>query len=143
MKLWKQIKLVQTSGAFPEQYDAYLNGVEVGYLRLRHGFFVVECLDEIVYTSKTIGDGFFHNVESNRQLKNAKKAIAKALPKDPTALYMIAETITTKTLDSKCLQNENNDLPKVKPPMKLVQPLLKDSEYEWELWTTTGPQHET
>jgi len=35
-------KLVLTCGACPEQYDVFKNGQQVGYLRLRHGFFSAE-----------------------------------------------------------------------------------------------------
>ena len=33
----KTYRLIQTSIAAPEQYDVFLNGLEVGYIRLRHG----------------------------------------------------------------------------------------------------------
>ena len=34
-----EIKLIQTCGACPEQYDAFIGEEQVGYLRLRHGYF--------------------------------------------------------------------------------------------------------
>ena len=37
-----KIELVKTCGACPEQYDAYFEGYQVGYLRLRHGTFRVD-----------------------------------------------------------------------------------------------------
>ena len=81
---YKDIKLVETCGFCPEQYDAELkNGSVVGYLRLRWGYFQVSCPDtmgEIVYEIP-IGHGYTGSFESHKQrkkhLKKAKKAIAK------------------------------------------------------------------
>lgn len=73
------IKLVQTCGACPEQYDAYLDGKRVGYLRLRHGYFRVECYGEIVFESYPKGDGCFDIDERERYLKHAKRAIMERL----------------------------------------------------------------
>jgi hypothetical protein len=54
------IKLKLTCSACPEQYEAFDdNGDQVGYLRLRHGQFTVECPahgGELVYKA-AIGDG--------------------------------------------------------------------------------------
>jgi len=47
-----QIELVETCSCSPEQYDAFLAGEPVGYLRLRYGYFAVECpgpCDGVVY----------------------------------------------------------------------------------------------
>lgn len=38
-----EIELIQTCGACPEQYEAYYKDHQVGYLRLRHGYFSVSC----------------------------------------------------------------------------------------------------
>lgn len=35
----KHFILEQTCYAYPEQYDVFLDGKQVGYLRLRHGYF--------------------------------------------------------------------------------------------------------
>ncbi|MEX0597966.1 MAG: hypothetical protein WD512_15865, partial [Candidatus Paceibacterota bacterium] len=62
MNLVDFIDLVQTSGACPEQYDAFIGEIQVGYLRLRHGYFTVNFLDhdgERIFSSYTIGDGIF------------------------------------------------------------------------------------
>lgn len=72
------IKLVQTCGACPEQYDAYQNSEQVGYLRLRHGHFRVECPDvggEEVYHAEPFGDGCFECDERDRYLSAAAAAI--------------------------------------------------------------------
>lgn len=75
-----KIQLVQTSVACPEQYDAYLSGEKVGYLRLRHGYFSVECPDAcetIVYEATPIGDGAFEEGERDYYLRFAVDAILK------------------------------------------------------------------
>jgi hypothetical protein len=72
------VKLFQTCGACPGQYDAYIDGVMVGYLRLRWGHFTVECPDvngELVYSSKPEGDGLFAEDEREQELNNATAAI--------------------------------------------------------------------
>lgn len=82
---WKDIELELTCQACPEQYDAFLNGIKVGYLRLRHGYFRAEypdCNGLKVYESSPIGDGIFESHERQKHLKKAKKAIWKAYKKD-------------------------------------------------------------
>lgn len=69
------IELVQTCGACPEQYDAYLNGQQVGYLRLRHGYFRAECYGKIVYEAYPRGDGCFDSEEKTFYLNRAVEAI--------------------------------------------------------------------
>ena len=77
VKVATSISLQQTCGACPEQYDAYfgdpLERVEgqdqVGYLRLRHGVFTVQCRtsggDEVLYVYPH-GDGIFEAEERER-----------------------------------------------------------------------------
>ena len=83
MTTHKDIELIQTCGACPEQYDAMLDGKRVGYLRLRWGWFTVTCpgvSGEEVYEKQTGHDlaGRFENDEQRKkQLKKARKAIAK------------------------------------------------------------------
>jgi hypothetical protein len=77
-----EIELVQTCEACPEQYNAFLNGIKVGYLRLRHGCFTVQCPDvggEQVYSAFTEGDGMFINGERDKYLRKAVKAIKKRI----------------------------------------------------------------
>jgi hypothetical protein len=72
------IQLRMTCGACPEQYDALIDGKQVGYLRLRHGHFCVEFPDvsgETVYEAETIGDGVFDESERDYHLDRAKEAI--------------------------------------------------------------------
>lgn len=67
-----------TCSACPEQYDVYKDGKQVGYLRLRHGYFVASYLDcggETVYESATDGDGIFMDDERDRHLFNAIQAL--------------------------------------------------------------------
>ena len=82
MKNFKQIILEQTCGACPEQYDAYFEGKNIGYLRLRHGYFRAEYNDKIVYEAYPNGDGAFDHNERKRYLKKAKKAIYKSMKKN-------------------------------------------------------------
>ena len=67
------IKLVQTCWACPEQYDAFdEDGNMVGYLRLRHGTFRVECPDvggHEVYRANPSGDGIFDDNERDYYLR--------------------------------------------------------------------------
>jgi hypothetical protein len=81
MKPYKNIELVQTCGACPEQYDAFWEGQEIGYLRLRHGYFRAEYRGKTVYEASTIGDGMFDLDERDFHLKKARKAIYKAMKK--------------------------------------------------------------
>lgn len=72
------IRLVLTCGACPEQYDAFLGEERVGYLRLRHGRFTVECPDSgglRVYEARPKGDGIFDLNERDHYLGHAVAAI--------------------------------------------------------------------
>lgn len=75
-----QIRLVESCGACPEQYDAFVGEERVGYLRLRHGYFSVECPgpggDE-VYRGHPDGDGCFTSRERSMYLLSAKYAIRR------------------------------------------------------------------
>jgi hypothetical protein len=76
------IKLVLTSRAYPEQYDAYDGETQVAYLRLRRGHFTVECPDcdgEIVYEASPRGDRMFEDDERDRFLRAAMDAIQEWL----------------------------------------------------------------
>lgn len=72
------IRLVLTCGAMPEQYDAWCKGEQVGYLRLRHGRFTVECPDyggTLVYQARPDGAGAFLPEERDDYLRAAVDAI--------------------------------------------------------------------
>ena len=76
------IVLEMTCGACPEQYDAYLDGMLVGYFRLRHGTFRVDfpdCGGETVYRAYPKGDGIFDDDEREFYLLEGKKAILAKL----------------------------------------------------------------
>jgi len=66
-------------GACPEQYEAYNeSGDHVGYLRLRHGRFTVECPDvgyDLVLEGRPEGDGHFMYEERTQWLEKAVTAI--------------------------------------------------------------------
>lgn len=72
------VKLVMTCGACPEQYDAYYNGDQIGYLRLRHGQFTVSYRDvggKLVYQAEPNGDGLFEPGERRRYLMEAARKL--------------------------------------------------------------------
>lgn len=75
------ITLERTCWACPEQYDALNENDEtIGYLRLRHGNFTVECpnaLENLVYQSYPKGDGIFDDDERWEELTAAVFAIQK------------------------------------------------------------------
>lgn len=76
------VRLEMTSSACPEQYDAYIDDRQVGYLRLRHGHFRVEflgCGGETIYEANTIGDGIFDPAERDYHLQRATAAILARL----------------------------------------------------------------
>ena len=78
----KEIELIRTCYACPEQYDAFVDGEQVGYLRLRHGFFTVEYPDangKLIYEAEPEGDGLFSDNEREYFLNKAKEEINKQL----------------------------------------------------------------
>ncbi len=75
-------ELVQTCGACPEQYDVFVNGNIVAYLRLRHGYFRADypdCGGETIYEACPKGDGIFEPDERDFYLYEAVKAIEKRM----------------------------------------------------------------
>lgn len=65
-----------TCGACPEQYDVYLCKDQVGYLRLRHGYFRAENSDSVVvYSTQCKGDGVFDDDEREYHLTQAITSI--------------------------------------------------------------------
>lgn len=83
------IRLHCTCRACPEQYDAYdENDQQVGYLRLRHGYFTVDFPDyggELLLECETIGDGMFDCSERETMLRLAVSLIKKKLGASPDA----------------------------------------------------------
>lgn len=74
-------KLVRTCFACPEQYDVFLDEVQIGYLRLRHGTFRAEypdCGGEVVYMASPEGDGIFCDDERTHFLTEAVQNLLKA-----------------------------------------------------------------
>ncbi len=75
------MRLVQTCGGCPEQYDVFEGDELVGYLRLRHGYFYASVPDvggDIVYEAYPKGDGMFDPDERDGHLQKAMAAIAAA-----------------------------------------------------------------
>lgn len=78
----KDIILEETCGACPEQYEAYIGDRNVGYLRLRHGYFRVDYphhAGEVIYEAEPKGDGMFEDDERDFYLTKAKEAILERL----------------------------------------------------------------
>ena len=72
------MRLVQTCGACPEQYDVFQGKRCIGYLRLRHGYFEAHyggVRGPVVYSAETRGDGMFEDDERKYHLDKAKSAI--------------------------------------------------------------------
>lgn len=68
------ITLVRICEACPEAYDVYLDKTQIGYLRLRHGYFSARYPDpsgEEVYGCRPIGDGIFDECERRFYLLEA------------------------------------------------------------------------
>jgi hypothetical protein len=81
-----KLDIVQTGTACPEQYEVFTkDGKQVGYIRLRHGHFRVECPEwggVRVYNNDNIEaecgcDGCFDEVSRKRFMKIALKHITK------------------------------------------------------------------
>jgi hypothetical protein len=71
-----------TCNACPEEYEAFKEGKQVGYLRLRHGHFTVQCPlegNELVYEAHPEDDGM--SEERQKYLEEAAKAISAWLAK--------------------------------------------------------------
>lgn len=89
-----RIRLVKTCESCPEQYDAFIGDEQVGYLRLRHGHFRVDCPDcggETVY-STILGDSGMFDTDSERHcyLTSACQAILRHISEmSPDELYEI------------------------------------------------------
>jgi len=82
------MRLHQTCGACPEQYDVYHGKRKVGYLRLRHGRFTVRYFSvskeesELVYHAQTKGDGMFEEDERGFHLDKAIAALRARMRRD-------------------------------------------------------------
>ena len=75
-------KLDLTCWCCPEQYDVYLDGNQVGYLRLRHGYFRCDYLDcggETLYSAYPKGDSSFEDDERDHYLRKALAALLEKL----------------------------------------------------------------
>mgnify|MGYP000489417732 CR=1 FL=1 len=90
------VELIQTCPAFPEQYDGYIDGEKVAYLRLRHRWFRAEYLGKVVFTSEPNGDGAFDDSERAQQLNAACDAIINEHRKreEPRSYKIVSEVIT-------------------------------------------------
>jgi ABC-type Fe3+ transport system substrate-binding protein len=76
------LRLVQTCGACPEQYDVFDGDEQVGYMRLRHGGFTVsypDVMGETVYSASPEGDGIFEPDERDHFIAEGLAAITEAI----------------------------------------------------------------
>lgn len=74
--------LEKTCSVCPEQYDVYLDGKQVGYLRLRHGHFRCDYPswgEETIYSAYPKGDGEFYDDERDYYITEALKSIKEKL----------------------------------------------------------------
>ena len=75
-------KLKKTCPMNPEQYNVFKEEKQVGYLRLRYGYFTVEspdCCDRLLYKVSPKGYGSFDDDERGIYLDKAIEAIDKYL----------------------------------------------------------------
>jgi hypothetical protein len=81
-------RLVLTCGACPEQYDVFDEaGQQVGYMRLRHGNFVVSHPDvggDSVYCARPRGDGIFMANERQFHLTQGIMMLHRRITVPPT-----------------------------------------------------------
>lgn len=82
-------RLIRTCYACPEQYDVFLEktGDQIGYLRLRHGWFRADYPDhggETVYEADPKGDGIFEDDERIEHLTAAVNALKQKHAKQNT-----------------------------------------------------------
>lgn len=68
------IDLVRTCGGCPESYDAYKDGLYVGYMHLRHGHFTVNT-EDYTWLAHPEGDGIFEADEREYYLNKACKVL--------------------------------------------------------------------
>lgn len=86
------VRLVETGGPDPEQYDAFIGMDKIGYLRMRGGAFTVEYLTgidyarSVVYSANPDGNGYFFGYERSFFLNAAKAALIEAYVKDKLAV---------------------------------------------------------
>lgn len=80
-------RLIPTCPACPEQYEVFddATGQQIGYLRLRHGYFRADypdCGGDTVYEKYTRGDGCFEPDERQEELTKAVRAILDRIAKE-------------------------------------------------------------
>lgn len=83
--MYNDIQLINTCSGQPEQYNAVYRGAQVGYLRLRWGYFNTEypdCDGVTVYGCEVEGDGEFIDSEREEHLRAATAAIKAKLIED-------------------------------------------------------------
>lgn len=95
----EKVKLVKTCRSCPEQYDAYIDGQRLGYLRLRNGNFSVEYCGDTVFSGRPRGDGMFEHEERNSWLNKACYALLQAHNKKEEELQELLFEIEEEEFD--------------------------------------------
>lgn len=88
----KHFIVEMTCFACPEQYDVFLDGEQVGYLRLRHGHFrcdYLECGGKRLFDAYTERDGIFEDEERDPMIREALSAIMNELKSTEDFNYRI------------------------------------------------------
>lgn len=78
----KGVYLRMTCPACPEQYDAFMDGKQVGYFRLRHGTFRVDypdCDGRTIFAGFPDGDGIFEDDERSEWLTKGVEALLNVI----------------------------------------------------------------
>ena len=77
--------LFKGGGMCPEQYNVFLDGKEVAYVRLRHGYLSVQVPFGTVVAvwEDTMGDGCFDDIERMPFLNRCAEKINEALNPTP------------------------------------------------------------
>lgn len=96
---------IEGGGMCPEQYNVYLDGEEIAYLRLRHGHFTAEMPigGVLVHTAHPKGDGCFDDDERDWHIQNAIASIEFAMLFGRSSLspYEYIKHKNTKTFNGK------------------------------------------
>lgn len=94
-QLESNLRLVQSSGACPEQYEMLYNDDEIALLHLRYGHFrVFNSRDQILYEAYPAGDDVFENNEREFYLTMGQLAVLEHL-----GYIALPEPIPTKMTD--------------------------------------------
>lgn len=111
-----------TCTACPEQYDVFFNGINIGYLRLRHGVFYAsaDVGYDVVYEASPKGDGMFDDDEREFYLTNAVTKLLERYHSQESLGRDFEEAIYA---DLESLYETDNQVPSVPSDMNNIDPL--------------------